>query len=101
MRSHMSASTLSSPSEKRERKCSRTTARCVTRAASSALAPGIGQAGVGAARVVLARAALQQAVALEAVDQAREPAARQLGLLGQVAHAHPPRVRLLQVVSTS
>ena len=34
MRSHMSASTLSSSSEKREKKCSLTTASCVTRASS-------------------------------------------------------------------
>ena len=39
MRSHMSASTLSSPSEKREKKCSLTTARCVTRASSSRSRP--------------------------------------------------------------
>ena len=55
-----------------------------------ALAPGVGEAGVGAAGVVFAGAALEQRLALEPVDQAREPAARELRLLGEVAHPHPP-----------
>ena len=39
MRSHISASAPSSPSEKREKKCSRTTARCVPRASANRSRP--------------------------------------------------------------
>ena len=88
----------SSPSEKRERKCSRTTARCVPRASISRSRPVCRQARVGAARVVFAGAALEQLLPLEPVDQSCEPAARQLRLLGQVAHPHAPAARVLEVV---
>ena len=94
----MSARSVSSLSEKREKKCALTTARCVPRASCRRSPPGVRQAGVGAARVVVAGAALQQAVALQSVDQPRQAAARELSLLGQVAHPHAPAARLLQVV---
>ena len=81
---------VSSSSEKREKKCSRTTPRWVPRASSQALAAALGEAGIGAPRVVVAGAALQQPVALEAVDEPGQAAARELGLLGQFAHPHSP-----------
>lgn len=49
----------------------------------------LGEAGIGASGVVLASAAAEQLVSLEAVYQTGEAAARELGVLGQVAHAHP------------
>ena len=98
MRSHNSASALSSRSEKRERKCSRTTARWVPRATSRRSRPSVGEAGVGAASVVFAGAALQEPLLFEAVGESREPAARELGLLGEVAHAHLPAGGLDEVV---
>ena len=65
-----------------------------SRALPQPLAPGRRQAGVGPAGVVFAGAALEQLLALEAVDQPRQAAARELGLLGQVAHAHAPSARV-------
>ncbi len=53
-----------------------------------ALAATIGEAGIGATRVVFAAAPSQQLVALQPVHQACEAAARKLGLLGEIAHAH-------------
>ena len=62
------------------------------------LPAGLREARIGAAGVVLAGAALQQLLALQAVDQPRQPAARELRLLGQVAHAHAPAARVLQMI---
>ena len=64
-------------------------ARCL-----QALAADAREARVGAARVVFAGAALEQPVALEAVDHARQAAARELRLLGEVAHPHASPGRL-------
>ncbi len=47
---------------------------------------------------MVAGAALEQPLPLEPIDHPRETAAGQLGLLGQVAHAHPTPRCLLQMV---
>ena len=94
----MTARVLSSLSQKCEKNCSRIDRQVGHASFFQALAPGRGQAGVGAAGVVFAGAALQQPVALEAIDEPREAAARELCLLGEVAHPHRPPARLLEVV---
>ncbi len=98
MRSHRWASVSSSGSEKQREEVLTYDRHVRAACLCEALAAEIGQAGVGAARVVLAGAALQQAVALEAVDQAGEPATRELGLLGEVAHAHAPGAGIVEVM---
>src|SRR4051794_15805360 len=50
--------------------------------------PRVGQARERAARVGRARLAPDEAVLLEAVDEPREPAAREQHGIGEVAHAH-------------
>ncbi len=50
------------------------------------------------ARVLFAGTALQQLLALQAVHQPRQPAARELRLLCEVAHAHSPAARVAQMV---
>ena len=56
------------------------------------------ETGVGPARVVRAGAALEQLLALEPVDEPREPAARELGALGEFAHPHAPVARIVEVM---
>ncbi len=99
-RRERSAPTCPPARSARSRRSARRSARgpppdACTRASSRRSRPAVRQAGVGAARVVVAGAALEQPLALEAVDQARQAAARQLRLLGQVAHPHAPAARLL------
>jgi hypothetical protein len=63
-----------------------------------ALPTSTGKTRVSATSVVFASAALEQLVALQTVHQAREAAARELGLLGKVAHTHTSAGRVDQVL---
>src|SRR5438309_2320807 len=58
----------------------------------------IGEARERSARVLFAGAPRQEPLALESVDQPREPAARELRLSGEVAHAHSFRACALEMV---
>ena len=73
---------MSSSSEKREKNCSRTTARCVTRASCRRVAPAVCQAGIRAAGVLVAGAALEQAARARAGRRAAS---------GRCARAAPAR----------
>jgi hypothetical protein len=63
-----------------------------------AFSAAVGETRVGTAGVVLASTTAEQLIALQAVNQACEPAARELDMLGEVAHAHPARGRVHQVL---